>query len=147
MKRVDALLADYGAYHRTPGNLACHAVGITLIVFGILSALHLIPVAGLWTASEVLVVVAGAFYLSLDVGLGIAMVAAGVLLDLGARAVGDWRVGVAAFVLGWGFQGVGHGIFEKNSPAFLKNLLHLLVGPAYLVNEALHIRPAGARSE
>ena len=53
---------------------------------------------------------------------------------------------VGAFVLGWAFQGVGHGVFEKNSPAFLKNLVHLLVGPAYLVNEVLRIRPAGARS-
>jgi uncharacterized membrane protein YGL010W len=145
MKRVDALLADYGSYHRAPGNLACHAVGITLIVFGLLTALH--AIAGLWTASEVLVAVTGAFYLSLDVAIGFAMLAAGSLLDLGARAVGDWRVGVAAFVLGWAFQGVGHGVFEKNSPAFLKNLRHLLVGPAYLVNEVLRIRPAGARPE
>jgi uncharacterized membrane protein YGL010W len=147
MKRVDALFADYGSYHRARGNLACHAVGITLIVFGILSALQAIPVAGLWTASEVLVAAAGVFYLSLDVALGIAMLAVGCVLDLGARAVGDWRWGAVAFVLGWGFQGLGHGVFEKNSPAFLKNLLHLLVGPAYLVNEAVRIRPAGAGSE
>jgi uncharacterized membrane protein YGL010W len=35
MKRVDALLADYGSHHRARGNLVCHAFGITLIVFGI----------------------------------------------------------------------------------------------------------------
>ena len=33
-RRVDALLADYASYHRTRGNLICHAFGITLIVFG-----------------------------------------------------------------------------------------------------------------
>src|SRR6185369_13346803 len=34
MKRVDALLSDYGAHHRTRGNLVCHAFGITLIAWG-----------------------------------------------------------------------------------------------------------------
>jgi hypothetical protein len=37
VKRVDALLTDYGSHHRTRGNLVCHAFGVTLIVFGIIS--------------------------------------------------------------------------------------------------------------
>ena len=141
MRQVDVLLADYGSYHRSPGNLACHAVGITLIAFGILGLLHAIPIAGLWTASEVLVAAASVYYLSLDVALGIVMLAVGTLLDLAARAVGGWRVAAASFVLGWTFQAIGHAVYEKNSPAFFKNLRHLLIGPAYLVNEALRIRP------
>ncbi len=43
--------------------------------------------------------------------------------------------------MGWIFQGIGHAVYEKRSPAFLRNLVHLLVGPAFLVNEALRIRP------
>jgi uncharacterized membrane protein YGL010W len=53
-------------------------------------------------------------------------------------------MGAAAFVLGWIFQAVGHAVYEKNSPAFFRNLVHLLVGPAYLVNKVLRIRPAAA---
>jgi len=144
MRRVDELLSDYGSYHRTRGNLACHAIGIPLIVFGILCFLRLIPipVAGA-SAAEVVILLAVLYYASLDPLLALAMLIPLVLLDLGARAVGDGRVrlGVAAFVVGWIFQGVGHARYEKKSPAFLRNLVHLLIGPLFLVNELLRIRP------
>jgi uncharacterized membrane protein YGL010W len=145
MRRVDALLAEYGRAHRTAGNLACHAAGITLIVFGILAALRAVPIGGAWTASEVLVSLGFLFYLTLDVPLALALLAALVALDLAARAAGSWRLGLVAFAAGWVFQAVGHGVYEKNSPAFFRNLVHLLVGPAFLVNEALRIRPISGR--
>jgi uncharacterized membrane protein YGL010W len=141
MKRVDALLADYGDAHRAPGNVACHAVGISLIVFGLLSLLHAIPIASGWTASEALVLAAAIWYLALDLPLGLAMLGAAAIFDVAARRVGDWRLGTAAFAVGWVFQGIGHAVYEKKSPAFLRNLVHLLVGPAFLVNELLKIRP------
>jgi uncharacterized membrane protein YGL010W len=138
----DALLQDYGSHHAARGNRICHAFGITLIVFGILSMLQLARLAGPWTAAEALILAAGVFYVWRDPALGIATIAAAVLLDVVARAVGDWRVGAAAFVVGWIFQAIGHSVYEKKSPAFLHNLAHLLVGPAFMVNEVLHIRPA-----
>ena len=143
-KRIDVLLADYGDAHRAPGNIFCHIFGITLIVFGVFSMLHAVPIAGLLTASEALAAVASAWYLSLDFGLGVAMVGAEAVLDLAARLIGNWRVGAAAFVVGWILQGIGHGVYEKNSPAFFRNLVHLLVGPAFLVNKFLKIRPTQA---
>jgi len=146
MRRVDALLADYGQAHRAPGNVACHSIGISLIVFGTLSMLHAIPIAGFWTASEALVAAAAIWYVWLDPRLGAAMLGAAALFDLAARLVGDWRVGAAAFVVGWIFQGIGHAVYEKNSPAFLRNLAHLLVGPAYLVNKVLKVRPVARPS-
>ncbi|HEY1250162.1 MAG TPA: Mpo1-like protein [Thermoanaerobaculia bacterium] len=145
MRRIDALLADYGSSHRTRGNLICHAVGITLIVFGVLVMLRTFRVAGPWTAAEPVLALVAAVYVLLDVPLGLATVAVLVLLDLAARAVPHWGWGAAAFVVGWIFQGIGHAVYEKKSPAFLRNLAHLLVGPAFLVNEALRIhRPAPA---
>ena len=151
MKHVDALLADYGSYHRTRGNLVCHVLGVTLIVYGLLSLLGQIPlgVGGLTVAEAVLAAVFF-YYLTLDVPLAFSFVVAAGLLDALARAVGDWRVGAAAFVAGWVFQAIGHARFEKNRPAFFRNLVHLLVGPLYLVNELLRIRrpiPAGAATE
>jgi len=147
MRRIDSLLADYGADHRTRGNLACHTAGITLIVFGVLSMLHAIPIRGAFTGSEALLAAAFLFYVTLDVPLAVAVTGVAAGLDLVARAAGSPVLGAAAFVLGWIFQAIGHAVYERNSPAFFRNLLHLLVGPAYLVNEALHIRriPDAAR--
>jgi 2-hydroxy fatty acid dioxygenase len=141
LKRIDALLSDYQTSHRTRGNFRCHVVGITLIVFGVLSLLNAVPLFGSWTLSEALLAAVFLFYVALDPLLAVAIVGAAAVLDLAAGAIGNWRVGAAAFVVGWIFQGIGHAVYEKTSPAFLRNLVHLLVGPAFLVNEALHIRP------
>ncbi|MFN2632913.1 MAG: DUF962 domain-containing protein [Thermoanaerobaculia bacterium] len=142
MKRVDALLAEYGSYHRTRGNFACHAVGVPLIAFGILSFLRLVPLplAG-WTAAETLIAAAFVFYAALDLPLAVALLVPEALLDLAAHATDSWKVGLAAFVVGWIFQGIGHARYEKKAPAFLRNLVHLLIGPLFLVNELLRVRP------
>ena len=36
------------------------------------------------------------------------------------------------FILGWIFQGIGHYHYEKKSPAFFKNLEHILIGPLWI---------------
>jgi uncharacterized membrane protein YGL010W len=148
MRRVDALLADYASYHRARGNLVCHAFGITLIVFGSIALLRTLrlPAVPAVTAAEILLLAALLFYLALDASLAMVMLLEFALLDIAARAIADWRVGLAAFLVGWVFQGVGHARFERNSPAFFKNLAHLLVGPLFLANELLHIRPVSSDS-
>jgi 2-hydroxy fatty acid dioxygenase len=145
LKRIDALLSDYQSSHRTRGNFRCHIVGVTLIVFGVLSILQTVPIVGSWTLSEALLAAVFLFYVALDPLLAVAVVGVAALLDLAARAVGNWRIGAAAFVVGWIFQAIGHAVYEKAKPAYFRNLMHLLVGPAYLVNEALHIRPRPTR--
>jgi uncharacterized membrane protein YGL010W len=139
MKRVDALLSDYGAHHRTRGNLVCHAFGIALITWGIIAMLGALRV-GPTNVAELLIAGVVLYYATLDVALAAAMLAIFGILDLGARAVADWRAGVAAFIVGWIFQAIGHAVYEKNRPAFFKNLVHLLVGPLFLANELLKIR-------
>ena len=145
MKRIDALLADYASYHRARGNIICHFIGIPLIMFGIFSLLQLLRfgmISGLpLTAAEIFIAIVTIYYFSLDTKLASGMLLLSAILDAAAHAVNDWRIGLALFVIGWIFQGIGHAAYEKRSPAFLKNLLHLLVGPIFLVNEALHVRP------
>ncbi len=144
MTRIDALLADYADNHRTRGNVACHFVGIPMIVFGGLSMLSAIALLRTpfftVTAAELLIVLAMVEYVRLDLRLAVAMGMVAVFLDLVARGLGDWRIGAAAFVVGWVFQGIGHSVYEKRSPAFLRNLVHLVVGPIFLINEVLHVR-------
>jgi uncharacterized membrane protein YGL010W len=141
MKKVDRLLADYGSHHRTRGNLVCHAFGVTLIVFGVLSLLEGVgaPPAGA-TAAEWLIAASFVFYLTLDVPLALSILVLLAALDLLARTAADWRVGLAAFTAGWIFQAFGHARFERNRPAFFQNLIHLMIGPLFLVNEVVKAR-------
>ena len=142
MSSLDALLAEYGSHHRTRGNLVCHAFGITLILYGSVAMLLTVPLpVAPWTAAEAAIAAMVLYDVRLNVVLALAMVAEMVLFDLVARAVADWRVGAAAFVAGWILQAIGHGRFEKNRPAFFRNLLHLFVGPLFLWNELLRVRP------
>jgi uncharacterized membrane protein YGL010W len=48
----------------------------------------------------------------------------------------DWRWALALFIAGWVLQFVGHFI-EGNQPAFFRNPVYLLVGPAWLARRAL----------
>jgi uncharacterized membrane protein YGL010W len=47
---LKAHFADYSAFHGTPGNQACHYVGIPLIVLTLFAMLARVPLAG-WAAS------------------------------------------------------------------------------------------------
>jgi uncharacterized membrane protein YGL010W len=133
---LQAHFSDYASFHRTPGNQACHYVGIPLIVFSLLAALARVPlleVGGFTvTAAELVLLAATAYYLTLDVGLAVVMLGASVVLAAAGRLL-PLPAAVALFVLGWVFQFVGHYVYEKKSPAFYRNLAHLLVGPLWIV--------------
>jgi len=142
VSRLDPLWADYQAHHRSAGNQWCHAVGIPLILAGLLGllAVPVFEVEGARVeASLLLIAVMAGLYLWLDTKLGAALVAVTLLLYLGARLL-DWRVSLGLLVAGWVFQFVGHGLYEKRSPAFFHNLAHLLVGPLWVLNHALRLR-------
>lgn len=143
MQKIEVYFKDYAAYHKTRGNKACHFVGIPLIVvslFGLLDHLaHFYPALILWLA-------AGVFYLKLHLRLGIAMLlATGALYVLGTLLPSSilWTI----FVLGWVFQLVGHYRYERKSPAFLNNLTHILVGPAFILNCLVRVYRSDAAPE
>ena len=48
----------------------------------------------------------------------------------------SWRWALALFVAGWVLQFAGH-LIEGNQPAFFRNPVYLLVGPAWLARRAL----------
>jgi uncharacterized membrane protein YGL010W len=137
---LKAHFADYASFHGTAGNKACHYVGIPLIVLSILALLARVPlfdVGGFTvTLAEVFLVVVTAYYVTLDAVLAaIMLVASAALLALGRPL--PVAVSVGLFVLGWIFQFVGHYVYEKRSPAFYRNLAHLLVGPLWIVAKAV----------
>ena len=128
--------SDYSSFHRTPGNKACHYVGIPLIVLSLFALLARVPLFELggftFTAAEALILASTAYYLTLDVALAAMMLFASVLLAAGGRLL-PVPAAVALFVLGWVFQFVGHYVYEKKSPAFFRNFAHLLVGPLWIL--------------
>jgi len=141
--------SDYEEHHRTQGNQWCHLVGIPLILAGVLGmlSLELFRVGGFRIEVALLVVVVtGVAYLWLEPRLGAAMFGISLLIYLGARLL-DWRAALALFVVGWIFQLVGHGVYEKRSPAFFRNLIHLLVGPLWVLNHLVRLRSAGIKPD
>jgi uncharacterized membrane protein YGL010W len=57
----------------------------------------------------------------------------------------NWRWALALFVVGWIFQFVGHAI-EGNQPAFFRNPVYLLVGPAWVLRRAALMLGFGKRN-
>ena len=133
---LQAHFSDYSAFHRTPGNQACHYVGIPLIVlslFALLSRVPLFDVGGFTvTLAEVVLVAATIYYLTLDAALAVMMLLTSVVLAAAGRVL-PLSAAVVLFVLGWVFQFVGHYVYEKKSPAFFRNFAHLLVGPLWIL--------------
>ena len=150
MKSLVEQLAGYAAYHRDRRNIATHFAGIPLIVVGVdaLLARPAVHLAGLPGALDVGLspalaasAAAGAFYLALDRRYGLAMAA---LLALALRggaffasqSLAVWLASAGTlFFGGWVLQFVGHA-FEGKKPAFVDDLVGLLVGPLFLVAEA-----------
>ena len=132
--------ADYASFHRTPGNQACHYLGIPLIVltlFSFLSAVPLLDAGGLTlTLAELVLAGVVIYYFSLDAALGAVMLAAFVVFDVVGRRI-PLPLALALFLLGWAFQFAGHYVWEKKSPAFFRNLTHLLVGPLWIAAKAV----------
>src|SRR5262245_53046403 len=129
---LQSYFTDYASHHQTSGNRLCHSIGIPLIVFTTVALLARVPLVAVGgyevTLAHLAIVAVTAYYLTLDVVLAGGMLAFSVA-SLVVGGMLPWTVSLGVFVLGWILQFVGHSVYEKRSPAFLKNLTHLLVGP------------------
>ncbi len=146
MRHATDLLVQYARYHRDRRNIATHFVGIPLIVFavGVLLARARFDLGGIaCSAAGVVAALVTVWYLTRGrLGLGLATSAvtwALVLLahPLAAGSTASWLGwGLGLFVLGWVIQFIGH-YYEGRKPAFVDDLVGLLVGPMFVVAEAL----------
>ena len=137
-------LSQYASYHRDPRNIVTHFIGIPMIVLAVIVLLSrpYVEFEGL-TLSPTLLVVFGSciYYLKLDIRYGLTMA---VLYGFGVWignhiALQDQSVwlsfGIGLFVVGWIFQFVGH-FWEGKKPAFVDDLVGLIIGPLFVVAEA-----------
>ncbi|MEO6747338.1 MAG: Mpo1-like protein [Caldimonas sp.] len=142
MRTATDLLSQYAAYHRDRRNIVSHLVGVPMIVFaiGVLLARPSVPLAGfLITPAWVIFALAAAWYLTRgSVLLGLAVtVVVGLLMLFAHKIETAWIAwGVGFFVVGWIIQFVGHW-YEGKKPAFVDDLVGLLVGPMFIVAEAM----------
>ena len=147
---AEALMAQYAAYHRDRRNIVTHFIGIPMI-FAAIAVWLVFPLGRQWgaygiTAAWLMWALTSFWYLTRgDVLLGlVTAVVNGLLVALAHRLAGlapdwglaGWQLGALLFVVGWVFQFVGH-YWEGRKPAFVDDLVGLLVGPMFVVGEGL----------
>jgi uncharacterized membrane protein YGL010W len=137
MQDIRSLFADYASYHQTKGNKLFHRLGIPLIMLTLLGMLARAGTPRI-NAAIALIAVAEIVYLILDWRLALLMLPVSVGFYFAGLLMPLW-LNLALFVLGWIFQFVGHSVYEHKSPAFLKNFLHLLVGPLWILNDLVPV--------
>jgi uncharacterized membrane protein YGL010W len=146
MKTLIDHLAQYADYHRDPRNILTHFVGVPMIMLAVVILLsrpvwHLGGIAGLPLSAALLAALASCvFYFRLDLRYGLVMAT----LLAAMLAVGQWLAlqgtllwatsGVGLFVVGWIIQFIGHH-YEGRKPAFVDDLVGLIVGPLFVVAE------------
>ncbi|HEX6177603.1 MAG TPA: Mpo1-like protein [Thermoanaerobaculia bacterium] len=135
MRDIRALFDDYASYHRTKGNKLFHRLGIPMIMLTLLGMLSRVEIGPI-DAAIVLIAASSIYYVILDWRLGLAMILISVAMYAAGRAL-PMTVNVVFFVLGWIFQFIGHSVYEKKQPAFLRNFVHLLIGPLWILNDVV----------
>ena len=128
---------EYADSHKHPMNRLTHKIAIPLIVFHIVAMIDWIPLVRLGegehavlTLAPVLLVLVVGWYLTLNVKLGILMaIFYAVCIPIGWYTPRAAVIAIA--VVAWLVQLAGHSIYEKNRPAFLKNMLQALIGPFF----------------
>jgi len=146
MRAAIDLLSGYAQYHRDQRNILSHFVGVPLIVFGI-GVLLARPAFGLGSLALspawVVFALTAAWYLTrgnlalgmaVSAGVGALLLAAHQVAYGGTAAWLAW--GVGGFVIGWVIQFVGHW-YEGRKPAFVDDIIGLLVGPMFVTAEVL----------
>ncbi|XP_062169554.1 2-hydroxy-palmitic acid dioxygenase mpo1 [Alnus glutinosa] len=151
--------AFYGAYHSNPINVLIHIIFVWPIFFTALVLLYFTP--ALYTPSPqiglfqsgflvfnfgfLLALIYALFYVAFDKKAGALAALLCFACWVGASFLASrlgfslaWKVVLAAQLLCWTGQFIGHGVFEKRAPALLDNLLQaFLMAPFFVLLEVL----------
>ena len=149
------LMVQYAHYHRDRRNILTHLVGIPLIVMslGMLLMHPVMTVGNVWfTPAGVIWFLSSLWYFTrgpLLLGLATVLVNGALMWAayrtpvwvawLGWPVLESqplWLLGVGVFFLGWLIQFMGHW-FEGRKPAFVDDVVGLMVGPMFVVGEVL----------
>jgi uncharacterized membrane protein YGL010W len=149
MRTLDQFLTKYGETHRNPTNQKIHyvcvpAIFASTLALGWLLNLELLGVGAPWARWVNLSTVAGAlillfFYARLGARPAAWMVvwfaiSVACILAIEASPAPLWAVAATVWIVAWVAQLVGHNA-EGAKPSFLDDLLFLLVGPLFVLEE------------
>lgn len=149
MRTLSQYLDAYGVSHRNPTNKIIHYFCVPLIFFASLGLLWCIPVgswlgmegaAALWINGATIVSALGAiFYLKLSIIAALVMggwlaVSLGLILLIAASPLSLLWTSALIWVAAWAAQFYGHKV-EGAKPSFSEDLLFLLIGPLFVVDE------------
>ena len=147
-KTIQQWFDEYNLNHQHPTNKTIHFICVPLIfmsLIGILTNINITPpnlnhphLFPYFNLGELLILTGLIFYLRLSFSLFIGM-ALFSLFTLGVifliskySIVPVWIISLIVFVFAWLGQFYGHKI-EGKKPAFLTDLLFLLIGPAWIL--------------
>jgi uncharacterized membrane protein YGL010W len=149
MRKIDALLSEYGESHRNATNKSIHWICVPLIFLSIVGLIASIPASGVqrvlgegnpyanWAGVVLILVLV--YYISLSIPLSIGMMFFGVLCMVLINQIAQlniaplWLISIIIFVAAWIGQFFGHKI-EGKKPSFFKDLQFLLIGPGWLMH-------------
>lgn len=145
-KSADQWFAEYGESHQDHANELIHWICVPVIFYTVMGLVWSLPVPAALEAAApwfnwVQPVAAAAllFYFRLSPPLAIGLLAfmsfCYLLLEWQELEcpVAIWKTSLALFVVAWIGQFVGHKI-EGKKPSFLKDIVFLLIGPAWLLH-------------
>ena len=143
MKTLIDHLAQYADYHRDPRNIPTQFVGVPMSMFAVV----ILRSRPTWMAGALPLSPALVAALAASVSIGLLRVVRGFSMAalLAAMLVGgQWvalqslavwlATGIGLFAVGWVIQFVGH-YYEGRKPAFVDDLVGLIVGPLFVVAE------------
>lgn len=145
MKTGQEWIAEYSESHRNSTNKLLHWVCVPAIMWTVLAFLWSIPVPEYlqfhpWLNwATLFVCVAQLFYLTFGMAIFTGMLLVSVLMLVFTAwleqvvAFSLWKIALVVFIVAWVGQFIGHHI-EGKKPSFFKDLLFLLVGPAWEMN-------------
>ncbi|ROS05757.1 putative membrane protein YGL010W [Sinobacterium caligoides] len=142
MRSAESWFSEYGESHRNRVNQLIHKVAVPAIYFSIAGLLWALPqmswmqpYAWLNWATLILVLVM-VFYATLGLRFFVALLlfslaCVAAIAWLAVETALLWQLSLAIFIVAWVLQFVGHKI-EGVKPSFFKDILFLLVGPAWV---------------
>jgi uncharacterized membrane protein YGL010W len=148
MRKIDALLSEYGESHQNSTNKAIHWICVPLIFFSIVGLIASIPAGPIQAIlgegnpyanwATVILIFVTAYYATLSVSLTFGMALFGLACIMAIQFIASlgqpvWLVSIIIFVLAWIGQFYGHKV-EGKKPSFLKDIQFLLIGPAWLMH-------------
>jgi uncharacterized membrane protein YGL010W len=131
-RKIDQLLAHYGASHKNPTNELIHFAAIPLIMLslcGLMFALHPWVAYAFIAASMVYYArLSGVFFISMCAWSAAII---GVVHAMGQQVL---IASVVIFIGAWIAQFIGHKI-EGKKPSFFEDLQYLWVGPMFVLSK------------